>query len=399
MHATDFASTNAAVAPLSASAPLLLRQAGRISRAQAELSRLVGQGVQLPLALADAQLSLHLSTSLSSDDQALPWQRPLLLRGAAGAFQIGDGARLLQALTGIDLDAVAAPDGHYPAWFVAALTGRLAATPLAALQTVTAVTDSTALAASSCQLTLRLLQQGHAISVPMRASAADWLQWLAPLRQRRWQLPLAPYLSLLSTQAICLAQHRLPWPTLRTLAAGDIVLPTSRYFSVDGNGVADIGARRWRVRYQAPGALQLVALENRLETEEMLVTVTAPEELRAAVEPVSAELASSLPPSPAEALPESAPAIPLSVAAEQEPDAAAAALLDQVLMTLSFELGQVSLPLAQLRSLAPLSVLSLQGGAPDAISIRCGTSLVGCGEVVDVDGVLGVRITQWGGPR
>ncbi len=66
-------------------------------------------------------------------------------------------------------------------------------------------------------------------------------------------------------------------------------------------------------------------------------------------------------------------------------------------LTLHFELGRLRLTLDQLRALGPHSVLDLRHGSPQSIAIACGGAEVGRGEVVNVDGRLGVRITRWDG--
>ncbi|MFM0305098.1 type III secretion system cytoplasmic ring protein SctQ [Paraburkholderia sediminicola] len=80
------------------------------------------------------------------------------------------------------------------------------------------------------------------------------------------------------------------------------------------------------------------------------------------------------------------------------PDAVADAL-DQVPVTLHFDLGRCDMTLAQLRTLAPGSVLELGRAPGRAVAIRTDGLLVGHGELVEVDGLLGVAITslRWPG--
>jgi type III secretion system YscQ/HrcQ family protein len=72
--------------------------------------------------------------------------------------------------------------------------------------------------------------------------------------------------------------------------------------------------------------------------------------------------------------------------------------LDEVALTLGFELGTVSLQLAEVRTLGRGAVLQLSGGSPASVAIVAGGRTLGRGEIVDVEGQLGIRVTQWRTP-
>lgn len=65
-------------------------------------------------------------------------------------------------------------------------------------------------------------------------------------------------------------------------------------------------------------------------------------------------------------------------------------------VTLRFEMGRVALTLDALRNVGPGVVVALEGGSPSAIDIVAHGQSVGRGEIVDVDGQLGVRVLAWG---
>src|SRR5450830_861684 len=284
---------------------VLLRGAPRVGRAHAGLTRRVGRGLVQSLPMPGATLTLQLGGDSSA------WSAPLVLAGAGGVIEISQGARLLQALTGIDLSAAPAD---------AAVWGQL-------------------------------LQAG---------------QW-TPLRTATRQ-----YAALVLCQPVVLGRHRLPAARTKQLDVGDIVLPDTLYFAVDGSGAFSLAGRFWQARFRRPGSVQLIALENRLETE----------------------LAMQHPQFASSDQDENA----MSAQAEAREDDAPEGALDDVSLQLSFELGRVSLSLAEIRALGPHCILGLHDGKPDSIAIVCGGRTVGRGEAVDVDGALGVRITQWGGP-
>lgn len=72
--------------------------------------------------------------------------------------------------------------------------------------------------------------------------------------------------------------------------------------------------------------------------------------------------------------------------------------LDSVPVTLSFELGKASLPLADVRTLGQGAVVLFSGGSPASVAIVSAGQTLGYGEIVDVEGRLGIRVTRWRKP-
>jgi flagellar motor switch protein FliN/FliY len=68
-------------------------------------------------------------------------------------------------------------------------------------------------------------------------------------------------------------------------------------------------------------------------------------------------------------------------------------LLADVQVALTVELGRVTLPMRELLSLAPGAVLELDRAADAPVDVLVNGTLVAQGEVVVIDGELGVRIT------
>ncbi len=72
--------------------------------------------------------------------------------------------------------------------------------------------------------------------------------------------------------------------------------------------------------------------------------------------------------------------------------------LDEVKVEMGFEIGGALVSLAELRAMAPGDVLELARPIEEcSVRIRCGERVVGSGELVDLDGVLGVRIVTLNG--
>jgi type III secretion protein Q len=68
------------------------------------------------------------------------------------------------------------------------------------------------------------------------------------------------------------------------------------------------------------------------------------------------------------------------------------ATFDSVPMRLSFDLGELSLTMAQLRALQPGQTLELGHALAGAVRIRANGALVGEGDLVEIDGQIGVSV-------
>lgn len=78
--------------------------------------------------------------------------------------------------------------------------------------------------------------------------------------------------------------------------------------------------------------------------------------------------------------------------ASPDTPSAEAATLDAVPVRLSFDLGEVSLTLAQLQALQPGQAIALGHPLAGAVRIRANGALVGEGDLVDIDGQIGVSV-------
>ncbi|MES2075948.1 MAG: FliM/FliN family flagellar motor switch protein [Pseudomonadota bacterium] len=352
----------------------VLARAG-VTPADAALARLVGRGCAARLEALDATLELRLA-----DGAAVDWSQAVSLAGPFGLVELAQGARLLRALTGIDAGEAGAA-GEHAQWLQAAVLGRLAGTPFAAAERLLAA--GAPQAADGRVLRLSLNTAAHALVLHARAGAASWLALLGETAWRARRLPLAAFGALPLPLALSVARHSLPLRACRALAPGDVILPDQPYFSCDGAGRIELGGLAVRVRYLAPGALTIIALEGRTDMQEMNHLADAPDDVRGG------------PPPAAEAL---------ATAQEQEQGqgqgqgqalGATFDTLDALPLTLSFELGQARLSLGELRALGPGAILGFDGGGAAALAIMAQGRRLGQGEAVEVDGRLAIRITQW----
>lgn len=414
-----------------------------LSEARARLARMVRRGCFVNLPQAPAVLSVE-----PADDAAgasTTWRDSLFLAptdapGAEGRIEIAEGARLLQGLTGIH-PGQAQTSGAAP-WLAAALAGRLAATPFAGL--AIAAPGAPANMEEHCCLRLTLRSRRHLLSALARGPVAAWLAFMSRGDWSFERTPARPWLAAVSEETIAVAQHTLPSGALRTLAPGDVIVPDSPRFGPGGEGRIRLGGRHVRVRYAAPNSLEILDVERKVTTDDMEYDAGALNDgpLEDAAENGQAaggahggwsddgydaqEPDHEPDQGPDQGLdqerahegfeeqgrgdaPSSGDAAALFAELDAAPgadfpDAAPAssgdgyAGLDAIPVTLSFELGKVSLPLADARTLGPGAVVLLGGGCPASVAIVSAGRTLGRGEIVDVAGQLGIRVIQWGAP-
>lgn len=82
-----------------------------------------------------------------------------------------------------------------------------------------------------------------------------------------------------------------------------------------------------------------------------------------------------------------------------DPPAKEAASFDAIPVRLSFDLGEINLTLAELRALQPGQSISLGHPLASAVRIRANGALIGEGELVEIDGLLGISVRQLFAPR
>ncbi|MET3133329.1 type III secretion protein Q [Oxalobacteraceae bacterium GrIS 1.11] len=354
------------IAPLAdaAAIPLSSLAVASLSRSQAELSLRIGLGCHAAVPALDAIFSVHLDSETSPD-----WPEALRLSAPFGEIELMHGARLLRALSGIDLGAAAPADPAHWEWLQAAVCGRLAGTPFDSVHGLA----HGAVAGGPERVTVRLTLRSasHCVVSHARASAPHCLQWLAAGAWRRQQSPASLFAGTPLVIPVPLARHSVPAHALATLKAGDVILPAGAAFDCLGRGTLAWGALQAQVQFQAPATLIILALENRVDT--MNWDTATDDAERASAGQADAQADDELAPAGLEMT----------------------APLDEVQLTLAFELGQVQTTLGAMRSLGVGATMLLTQAHPASIAIMCGKRKLGWGEVVDVEGQLGVRIVEW----
>lgn len=82
-------------------------------------------------------------------------------------------------------------------------------------------------------------------------------------------------------------------------------------------------------------------------------------------------------------------------AAMSEPTARPALDPDDLEIRIDFDLGQLTLPLRELRAIQPGYSFELAPPGPQPVRIVAGSQVIGYGELVQIDERLGVRVTTW----
>jgi type III secretion protein Q len=360
----------------------------RIGAAHAALTRIAGRGLQAHLPALKATLAVYPVT----EEQRTAWPDALTLSGADGAIEIEEGARLLRVLSGIDIAASDIDDANR-AWLLSAILAHLKETPFASCDRI----ERTALPPSTQTevLRLELRSERHMVSMRMRAAVTTFV---ALLQQTAWspiRQSLSSYTSLPIPIDVQLGSHALSVGRLRTLATGDILLPDVASFNVAGEGCISAGRLRIRVRYSAPGTLTVLDVSRSTavsEGHEKDGSVESTDSRRA-----RANLTKGM--EMEERHDENEAQWKEEDNGHDAPDAArenGADDVDAISVPLHFLLGQARINLGDLRTLTAGSIVIFDGGSPQSVAIVSSGRTLGRGEVVDVDGRLGVRISQWG---
>ncbi len=322
----------------------------------AQLRTLVGVGRRAELAVGTVRLQVEASSARLAD--ALPLQRPLYFETPAGRIALAPSRETVRMLTAIDL-----PLDHDDAQPLQRLGLEIAMQAMPAgwfeLFDASAFLVDEDGAPGPIEMTLTLVQpdvhiglattlRGTAEALRRAVTQPGW----RPMRSS----PLPPDWTL--EVPVCAGHTTLPVETLRALAVGDLVVVERPCFDLDGCGKVPIGRRTANCWLRIGNQVELEFTEWHATTTDPTMHTTA---------------------SSTDSL------------AHDGDDA-----LDGVPVVLAFELGQLELPLAELEALAPGAVLTLAGPLPPELIIRAGGRRIGTGELVELDGRLGVEIRRLG---
>ncbi|KHS70757.1 type III secretion protein [Pectobacterium brasiliense] len=208
----------------------------------------------------------------------------------------------------------------------------------------------------------------NGMSVRSRMQAADAV-WLALFSRADWHrqrraLPAGMAIAI----PLTLADAVLPLSALCRLRTGDLILPNRPWFTPSGEGTLSVGTLRLRGTLQLTEAAPYTFTVTDMETVLMPPSATdtmlaAPHSEASVLEfmPTSDNVTENLPPLP---------------------------------VTLHLRCGSLTMTLTELQHLASGSVLTLRDVVPGQAWLYYGDIALASGDLVDVEGRLGLQITQ-----
>ncbi|MDX6915037.1 type III secretion system cytoplasmic ring protein SctQ [Pectobacterium carotovorum] len=208
----------------------------------------------------------------------------------------------------------------------------------------------------------------NGITVRSRMQAADTV-WQALLSRASWlrqrhALPAGMTIAI----PLTLADAVLPLSALLRLRTGDLILPNRPWFTPSGEGTLSSGTLRLR------GTLQLTELAPYTFTVTDMETVSMPSSATDTMLADPHSEASALEFTPiSDNVTESVPPLPV---------------------TLHIRCGSLTMTLAELQHLASGSVLTLRDVVPGQAWLYHGDIALASGDLVDVEGRLGLQITE-----
>jgi type III secretion protein Q len=326
------------------------------------LRRRIGRGLSWPFGGAPQAPWRCLQLRLAQGAPLQPPQRSLALRLCHGV--VHGPADFISLASGVALGSL---DAAADALREATLKLAFACIDMQVVQAlggaVEAAAAADAAAAEVLQPLLATLVSGNGIeqhSFTIWADARTALAWTA---ERGWA-PLQPpppwpgAAALAFRAAIEVCELHLGARELRRLRRGDaLLLPRSAEQALDCR--ARLGSLELNLQRQPDGALACI------DVRRMSLSQTP------------------------------SPTAPPADAADAQP--AALHSLDDLPVTLTILVGSLELTLAQLRELAPGSVLQLPRAADARVQVLANHRPVGSGELVDVDGQLAVELIEWSG--
>lgn len=323
----------------------------------ARLRALIGMGLSAELAGGAMPLRLEVTGALPVS--SAPARQAVVQQTPGGPISVSPAREVVRALTAIDL-----PDDH-DGDPLRPLRLELAAQAMPEgwfeLFGASAVLSGAPDAGGPVEVTLTLVQPdaGLGLAATLQGTGEALLRMLsrpAWHRTRAAASPLPPDWAL--KVPVRLGHAEVSMRTCRELAAGDVLVMTHLCFDIDGDGNGDgdlrIGGRNAKCRLH-------LGNQTRLELTEWNPITTG-----------STMATSSFPSSDGD-------------------DA-----LDDVPVALSFELGTLELTLSELKALAPGCVMPIAGTLPPVVAVCAAGRRIGTGELVDLDGRLGVEILRIG---
>lgn len=316
----------------------------------AALHRL-GRGLRMPFAVGDQHGAFSLEPGCAPDAAS-----PFFFESALGVLAFSDPEAMFSLMG--ECPVTLAEAGNDPtSWFWELFQHHLSPQVLALFGYLRLLP------------TPRKLNFGCRFTVTLGPSRVAGYLWMAPqsllaaYAAGPWEPtcdPLPASFPLVITAS--LGRLNLPVAQVRGLRAGDVLILEQAFFDVQGQGHLHVGRHRLHGRIDDESGrwcLNLTAIEEARVNEEFVIPEYAQEE----------------------------PDQPMEDVFGREP-------FDDSSMALTVRCGVLNLTLGELRNLAPGAVLGITGYAPGTAGLYYADRPIGQGQLVEVDGRLGLQLSR-----
>lgn len=340
----------------------------RLPGAQAELRRRIGRGLALDFQLGDSQGVLTLRQATQG-----PAQDGVTLASGLGLLRLNRASALLSlfsscpALLPHDTDTDEAGDHDwYWSFYNQCLSPQLREVFGHFSPSAQALGDGL-----PCELEVRLDEQRVLSEAQLPTTTLEQL-----LARPGWRpLSYRPSPDWRLSTPVVLGRTALTMGQLKSLRPGDVVLPEQALFQPDGNGSLFLGRQRLQLRLHLSPTPHFVITA----LEETAMNAFASE---FAADPIAPVLSADS-------------TIDDAIEATTEDTTLEAAdAFDDLPLALTLNCGRLSLTLGELKTLGTGSVLSLGKGTPGFAMLCHDDRPLAHGELVDVDGHIGLQITR-----
>lgn len=344
--------------------------------------RLLGIGVSLPFEVAGDTGLLELTPGGDVAGGA-----PCALACAHGVFTLDEPGAVL-SLFGECPVVLPAEPGPDDTWFWSLFQQTLSE-PLRLAFGFLKPTAEPAVPGIACRLDMRLGAARVTSHLQMPGSVL-----LGLLRAAPWQRRTAPGIDGFALHVpLELGRLALAAGQLAALRPGDVLVPETAMFDSSGQGLIRLGRHCLQVRVHsraAPLRLTLLALEETVMSTTADTDILTPDwDDTARYEPEAQAPEAADQPALDYAAAETEEAPMMEPAAADLPER-----FDDLPLALTIRCGHLSLTLGELRNLAPGAVLQVQGVTPGTAALFYGERALAHGELVEVDGRLGLQIAR-----
>ncbi|MFB4392056.1 MULTISPECIES: FliM/FliN family flagellar motor switch protein [unclassified Pseudomonas] len=353
-----------------------------VSAGEAVARQRLGAGVELPFAVAGQAGRLLLTLGNGPASTA-----PAVLECAHGALLLGEPGPVL-SLFGECPVALPAEPGPDDQWFWS-LFHQCLSEPLRLAFGFLTPLAATGVGGIACRLDVRLGDARVASHLEVPGQTLLGLLDAAP-----WQRQAPPWSERFVCRVPLLVGHLvLASAQLAALRPGDVLIPETHLFDSSGQGLVRLGRHCLHVQVHDPAAplhLTVLALEETAMSSTADTDILAPEWDDSSHAVHDEQDAGAFDPATlAQAELETA-----EPSAARQPVVDGHARFDDLPLALTVRCGHLQLSLGELRNLAPGAVLQVQGVAAGAGVLFYGERPVAHGELVEIDGRLGLQIVR-----